>query len=98
MNRETIAMILKGVKGNKVAKQVLMDTFKERGYFLQGIKDTSTRGQGNKAYRRMGETPRTSCDCVTCVVYGGDCYWQMWKEDHSAWHRAQRGVKTRRRG
>lgn len=90
LNRETFALVLATIPADK--KGDIFKAFRPADRTL----DNSYRGQGNASARRQGiDTSRTGCDCDVCVVYGGDCSYQIWRENHSDWHRAQRGVKTK---
>jgi hypothetical protein len=96
MNRIHTAKIICSVKGEDRA--LVFRLCREQSLIVDQTIDRSFRGCGNKALRRTGEEIDRSCSCVVCVVYGGDCEYQMWKEGHSDWHRANRGVKTKGRG
>ncbi len=64
--------------------------------YTPAYKDTTARGCGNAAARRMGvDTSDTSCGCVVCTVYGGDCSYTMMREGRGEEHRSRRGQKTR---
>lgn len=52
-------------------------------------------GSGNSALRRQGEDLDSSCGCVVCVVYGGDCANVLRREWIAEEHRKRRGVKTK---
>ena len=68
---------------------------RDSGLWSDRTLDTSFRGCGNRALRRQGEVIDRSCNCTVCVVYGGDCAYQMWRESRGEWHAKRRGVKTR---
>lgn len=86
--------LLKRNAPNQLTGEQLVGIKNAFGYTDQTL-DTSYRGEGNASKRRQGINTDDGCYCVICTVYGGDCSYQMWKEDHSEWHRGQRGVKTR---
>ena len=91
MNRNQFAAVLAFVPAD--AKLAI---FREHRPIDQTL-DRSFRGCGNAAARRAGiDTTPGPCGCVVCNVYGGDCAASMWRDDHSDWHRQQRGVRTRR--
>lgn len=74
----------------------LLDLFRREFLLLDATLDRSFRGSGNAAARRQGiDTRDHGCGCDICVVYGGDCSYQMAKESHGEWHRARRYVRTR---
>lgn len=94
MNRNTAAIFFAAIPAEKRAP--LFALLRAEGRILDTTLDRSFRGCGNAAARRQGiDTQWYGCGCDVCVVYGGDCAAQMWREDHTRWHLERRGVKTR---
>jgi hypothetical protein len=94
--RATVASILASSRIDATSHAKLRQLVREGQLtWKRNYTDTSYRGNGNRSWRRAGNDIDTSCGCVICVEYGGDCANVMRREGRAEYHRSQRGVKTR---
>jgi hypothetical protein len=90
----TAALILVAVPSD--LRRTILREMVATGMYRDQSLDRSFRGSGNAAARKAGiDTTPQGCGCDVCVIYGGDCAYQMSREWVGENHRSKRGVKTR---